>query len=174
MSGYEIGRTILECKSCRILDLIEAHSCIGRFKQGVIEQYISLKPGEEFAGHFGSRAFVNCLLLVCVCVCVYVCIVLHPQNHNPCFGLCVHVFTCWGSPHTYTMNGGFVFWYISIVRLVKYFYLILQNWPTFANSAIFAAKSFTWQGNHLKRGQHEGHSFIQHPQQRHWEDQPAT
>ena len=150
MSGYEIGRTILECKSCRILDLIEAHSCLGRFKQGVIEQCFSLKPGEGFAGHFGSRAFVNCLLLVCVgCVCVSVCMyVLCCIHRITILALdCVYMFSLVGarsgSPHTYTMNGGFVFWYISIVRLVKYFYLILQNWPTFANSAIFAAKNFT-------------------------------
>ena len=74
MSGYEIGRTILECKSCRILDLIEAHSCLGRFKQGVIEQYFSLKPGKGLQDILAqeplSTAYCLCVWCVCVCLCV--------------------------------------------------------------------------------------------------------
>ena len=72
------------------------------------------------------------------------------------------------------MNGGFVCRYVSSVRLAVYFYLILQTWPPFANSAIFAADSFRWHGNRLKRRRLAGRSFIQRPQERHWETQPAT
>ena len=55
-----------------INDLIEAHSCIGRFKQEVIEQYCSFKTGKGFAGHFSLRVFVNYLQrAMSICELVY-------------------------------------------------------------------------------------------------------